>query len=146
MTESRTLASEPWEKLKRDLLQSFLDEVMEASPRVGMFDDAGFAALLKATEMPLLVVFYNEDEGLGPILRRIAERVARAHTERLKVGMVEIAAAFRTARRYSVLTSPTYVLFHRGTRLVTAVGYQRESDIDKLIVRFLERSVGPTEP
>ena len=77
--------------------------------------------------------------GMGDVTRRIAEGVARARNGSARVVVLDIDKAPKTARQYTVLTTPTYILFRGGRKIVTAVGYQRESDIQKLLDRFLQK-------
>lgn len=100
--------------------------------------EQSFEAEVLGHDKPVLVCFTANQAGMGDVTRRIAEGVARSRNGSARVVVVDIDKAPKTARQYTVLTTPTYVLFRGGRKLVTAVGYQRESDIQKLLDRFLE--------
>jgi thioredoxin 1 len=103
-------------------------------------DDTTFEHEIEAASVPALVCFYADQGGMGDIMRRIAEGVARSRPSAIRVLTVDVDMAPKMTRKYIVLTTPTFVLFNKGKKLVTAVGYQRESDIQKLLARFLEKT------
>lgn len=90
--------------------------------------------------VPVLACFMSEQAEVGNLTRTIAESVARTRAGRLKVVLVDIEKSPKTTRRFSVMTTPTFIIFRNGEKRVTAVGYQRESDIEKLLDRFSERN------
>ena len=102
-------------------------------------DEKAFETEVLGHDKPVLVCFMANQAGMGDVTRRIAEGVARARNGSARVVVLDIDKAPKTARQYTVLTTPTYILFRGGRKIVTAVGYQRESDIQKLLDRFLQK-------
>lgn len=107
--------------------------------------DGEFQKEVLQSGFPVLVCFHAELSGLGTVIRRIAENVAKELSGKVRVVLMDTDKARETAKSHAVLTVPTYTLFRNGQKVVTAVGYQRESDILKLVARFVgqENSPGP---
>lgn len=105
--------------------------------------DGDFPKEVLQAGLPVLVCFHAELSGLGAVIRRIAENVAKELSGKVRVILMDTDVARATAKAHAVMTVPTYTLFRNGQKVVTAVGYQREADILKLVARFVAREISP---
>ena len=99
------------------------------------FDDAGFEAA--TTAGAVLVCFHDDSGEFAPVVRRAAYALARVLSDGAVVALAGRAKCPSAFRRHRVLTVPTYILFRDGRTVVTAVGYQREDDLLKIVGRHL---------
>lgn len=96
-------------------------------------DDAGFDAAV--ADGAVLVCFHDDSGEFAPVVRSAAYGLARTLAGRVTVALAGRARCPESFRRHRVLTVPTYILFRDGRHAVTAVGYQRESDLLNIIGR-----------
>jgi thioredoxin 1 len=115
------------------------------TPPIKSVDDGSFEDEVLRQSAPVLVCFYTEQGGLGDVTKRIAQGVARTRGGAVKIVLMDVDKAPKTSRAYGALTTPTFILFQGNQKRVTAVGYQRETDLNKLLDRFLEREPGQPE-
>ncbi|MGN0521001.1 MAG: thioredoxin family protein [Eubacterium sp.] len=80
-------------------------------------DSSNFSAFVEASELPVLVDFYND--GCIPC-RRIAPLISKAEAEydgRLKIARVNIGMNTDLIEKYSVEAAPTLIIFKDGNEI-----------------------------
>lgn len=89
------------------------------------------------SEKPVLVEFYSDScipcKQMSPVLGNIED----SYEEQLKVVKVNVNFDDELAARYSVMASPTILLFKDGAEVKRARGLMKEPDLETLIKQVL---------
>lgn len=89
------------------------------------------------SEKPVLVEFYSDScipcKQMSPVLGNIED----SYEDRLKVVKVNVNFDDGLAARYSVMASPTLLLFKDGAEVKRVRGLQKEADLEALVREVL---------
>ena len=84
-------------------------------------------------ELPVLVDFWAPWCGPCKALTPTIEKIAAEYGEKVKFAKVNVDDAPEVASRYSIMSIPTLLLFHKGEVVQQLVGLvQKDKIIDKL--------------
>ena len=96
-----------------------------------------FAAEVLKSELPVLVEFYSDScipcKQMSPILGDIEDD----YEDKLKVVKVNVNFDAELAERYSVMASPTILLFKDGQEVERARGLTKRPQLEELIGKAL---------
>ncbi|MGW5677229.1 thioredoxin [Streptomyces sp. NPDC003860] len=84
--------------------------------------DADFEARVLESELPVLVQFTAVWCGPCRMLKPVLADIAREQAERLKVVQIDVDANQQTTQRYTVLSTPTLMVFRDGEPVLSTVG------------------------
>jgi len=104
-----------------------------ATSRIKDITDATFDAAISETGLPSLVEFFAPWCAPCTALSEALEEVAGTFPDALIVSRLDVEDNYRTARRYSVLTIPTLILFQRGRPVERMSGLMTRRDIERRI-------------
>jgi thioredoxin 1 len=97
------------------------------------FTTDNFEAEVLGSDLPVLVDFWAPWCGPCKALTPTVEKIAAEHEGKLKVGKCNVDQSPEIAGRYSIMSIPTILVFHKGEIVSQIVGLvQKEKIIDKL--------------
>ena len=109
---------------------------------VAVITDAGFAADVLASPIPVLVDFTADWCPPCRLIAPVLEQIAADESARLRVVSIDVDAHPVSAVTYSVIGMPTLALFVDGEIVVRIVGAKPRS----AIMRDLEPHLAPSRP
>jgi thioredoxin 1 len=97
------------------------------------FSTENFEAEVLRSDLPVLVDFWAPWCGPCKALTPTVEKIANEYEGKLKVGKCNVDQSPEIAGRYSIMSIPTILVFHKGEIVSQIVGLvQKEKIIDKL--------------
>jgi thioredoxin 1 len=103
--------------------------------------DAGFAADVLASDLPVLVDFTAEWCGPCKMIAPVLAQIATDEADRLRVVSLDVDENPETTRRFGVLGMPTLALFVRGERVVQFTGARPRAAILRELEPYLGAAV-----
>lgn len=104
-----------------------------ASSNVHTFTDQNFENEVLRSSTPVLVSFSATWCGPCKALSPIVERIADDYVGKIKVGKLDIDDAPETAKKYSVRSVPTCVVFQGGQKVGIQAGLTNRDTLVKLL-------------
>lgn len=101
-----------------------------------------FQSLVLDSALPVLVDFGAEWCPPCKILEPIVDQIARAHSDHLRVGSLDVDVYPEIQERYGVMGLPTLILFQNGEPVQRMVGFQPRQLLEAQITPFFVAKEG----
>ncbi len=104
---------------------------------LGQVTDAGFAADVEQSDLPVLVDFWATWCGPCRMMNPILEEFAAAHEGRMKVVKLNVDENPETSSRFKVLSIPTMLVFQDGQVVKQMVGAMSRQRLDEALAEWV---------
>lgn len=88
--------------------------------------------VLESDEL-VLVDFWATWCGPCQMIAPVVEQIAKEHSDKLKVGKVNVDDNQELAIKYGVMSIPTLMFFKAGNLVNTVVGFHSKSELEEII-------------
>ena len=107
------------------------------APTVTTLSDATFDEEIGAADEPVLVDFWAEWCGPCKMIAPILDEVAQEHAGKLKIAKLNVDDNPEIARRFSVMSIPTLIVFRDGQEAARIIGAKGKGQLVQELNAFL---------
>jgi thioredoxin 1 len=107
------------------------------APTVTTLSDTTFDEEIGAADGPVLVDFWAEWCGPCKMVAPILDEIADEHEGKIRIAKLNVDDNPEIARRFSVMSIPTLIVFHDGEETVRIIGAKGKGQLVQELVAFL---------
>ena len=98
-----------------------------------VLNNANFNKEVLESDELVLVDFWATWCGPCQMIAPVVEQIAKEHSDKLKVGKVNVDDNQELAIKYGVMSIPTLMFFKAGNLVNTVVGFHSKSELEEII-------------
>ena len=89
------------------------------------------------SDMPVLVDFYADWCGPCKMMSPVVEKIAKEYSGKAKVGKVNVDEQQELARRFGIMSIPSFVFIKNGKKIDQAIGAMPSSALEARLERIM---------
>ena len=107
------------------------------SEHIATLTDSTFDEVIGSSAEPILVDFWAEWCGPCKMIAPVLEEIAEEHAGKLRVAKINVDVNPDVARRHSVLSIPTLIVFRDGAEATRIIGAKGKAQLLQELSAFL---------